>query len=192
MKIQCIAQRDGGSKVDIDGIEYHFEPLADGCHVADIEDTKHQDRFLGLSEGYKLYRGDLEPVGKPTKLRMPVANDQGDLRRQESTVARVLYGSDVHEATYEINGATYQLGDIVSKAFEASNLSPEEWNALEPEDRHARIDIALDDLAEGVEQVAKTVEGDERTALVEAYKAKFGKAPHYRASVETLKAALAE
>ena len=192
MKIACIAHREGGSKVDIDGIEYHFEPLADGAHVADVEDPKHQDRFLSIGEGYKLYRGDLAPVGKPTKLTLPVVNDTADLRHQDSTVAHALYGSSVHDSFYEIGSQTYQLGDVVSKAFDKSGLSAEDWNDLDEADRHAKIDIALDDLAEAAEQ-EPVVEGvDERATLAEAYKAKFGKAPHYKASIATITAALAE
>ena len=192
MKVECIAHREGGSKVDIDGIEYHFEPLSDGAHVAEVELAKHQDRFLSIGEGYKLYRGELSPVGQPTKISLPVVNDQSDLRHQESTIARSLYGSSVHESTYEIGGHTYQLGDVVEKAFAASGLTAEEWNALEEGDRHAKIDIALDDLDAESEGQPEAEPTDERTFLAEVYKAKFGKAPHYRASIDTIKAALAE
>jgi len=190
MKIECIAHRDGGSKVDIDSIEYHFEPLADGCHVADVPDVKHQDRFLSLGEGYRLYRGELAPVGKSVKLSLAVANDPTDIRRQYSKIAAVLYGSDVHEALYTIADQQIQLGEIVSKAFEASGLTPEDWNALEAEDRHARIDIALDDMADALDAAPVADESDERTALVAQYTEKFGKAPHYRLSIEKIKAAI--
>ncbi len=61
MKIQCILPRKGGTRVEIDGIEYHFEPFADGAQVADIESEKHIDRFLSISEGYRLYRGASSP-----------------------------------------------------------------------------------------------------------------------------------
>ena len=195
MKIECIAHRDGGSKIDIDGIEYHFEPLEDGAHVADVEEIKHQDRFLSLGEGFKLYRGDLAPVGVPTKISLPVVNDKGDLRNQSETIARSIHGSSVHETTYEIGGTIVQLGEVVAKAFEASGLTAEEWNALDEGDRHAKIDITLDDMADAAPEEASAAPSDasdERTVLAEAHKAKFGKAPHYRASIDTIKAALAE
>jgi hypothetical protein len=191
MNIECVTHREGGSRVDIDGIEYHFEPLSDGCHVADVEEPKHQDRFLGLSEGYKLYRGELSPVGKPTKIGLPVVNDKADLRRQDSVVARTLHGSFAHESSYEIGGKTYQLGDVVSRAFYSSKLTAEEWNGLEEEDRNAKIDIALDELAEE-EDAGTESKTDDKEALSVEYKAKFGKAPHYRMTAETIKAALAE
>ena len=49
MKIECILKREGGSVVDLGGVEYHFEPLADGAHVADVENEAHIDRFLSIS-----------------------------------------------------------------------------------------------------------------------------------------------
>jgi len=189
MKIECKIIRDGGSKVDIGGIEYHFEPLDDGAHVAEVANPDHADRFLGIADGYKLYRGELSPKGEPRTLTMAVVNDSADVRLSESVNARVLHGSNVHQATYEIGGQTYQLGDIVSKAFQASGLTAEEWNALEADDREAKIDIALDDIADSAE---KTPAADDRAALAEAYKAKFGSAPHYRLSIDKIKAALAE
>ena len=193
MKIECKIIRDGGSKVDLDGIEYHFEPLADGAHVAEIENIKHIDRFLSIGEGYRVYHGTLEPVGQPVKLSLPVVSDRSDLRNSENSTAKTLYGSSVHDASYDINGKTYSLGDVVQQAFAASRLSAEEWNDLEEEDRHAKIDIMLDAMAEQTEAApAADLVLDERATLAAAYKAKFGKAPHYKASVDTLKTSLAE
>lgn len=63
MKISCPVLRDGGSFVELWGVEYHFVPMPDGCHVADVDIPEHQDRFLEI--GYKIYRGEGEEV-KPT------------------------------------------------------------------------------------------------------------------------------
>jgi len=181
MLLQCTAIREGGTKADIDGIEYHFEPLTDGCHVADVVNDQHADRFLSIADSYRVYRGSLSPVGQAVKLERPALANPSTLR---AAPAEILYGSDVHEPSYEINGVTVAIGDVVAKAFVASGLTTAEWNDLEPEDRHAKIDIALDELADA-EPVA-----DERSALVAAYEAKFGKKPHYRAKIETIKAEL--
>lgn len=144
MKIECKLKRNGGSKVDIDGIEYHFEPLNDGAHVADVEDKDHIDRFLAISEGYRVYHGELAPEGKPQTIAAAVGLA---VKPEEKTrEGAFLYGSSDHASQYTIGDATYSLGDIVRKAFEASQLSEDDWNALEEEDRAARIDIVLDDL----------------------------------------------
>ena len=188
MKIQCVLLRDGGTITEIGGISYHFEPLADGAHVAEVTVEDHIDRFLSIAEGYKLYRGDETPKGTPSAVTLPVVSDPTDLRRSDASSVQTLYGSAVHEASYDIGGKTYLLGDVVAKAHAASGLSPEEWNALDDDERHAKIDIALDDLADQVEGAG--VPSDERAALVVQYEAKFGKKPHYRASVEKIKAEL--
>lgn len=56
MLLVCPVIRDGGSKVDLWGTEYHFKPQPDGCHVAEVTNEKHQDRLLEI--GYKIYRGE--------------------------------------------------------------------------------------------------------------------------------------
>lgn len=56
MKLSCPVIREGGSFVELWGTEYHFVPMPDGCHVAEVENPEHQDRFLSI--GYKIYRGE--------------------------------------------------------------------------------------------------------------------------------------
>lgn len=203
MLIQCILKRDGGSKIDLDGIAYHFEPLADGAHVADVAHDVHADRFLAIPEGYKVYRGDLTPAGKPQSIAREAGFSPSPAPAKKS--GGMLYGSSEHQSQYEIGGIVYSLGDVVRKSFEASGLSEDDWNELDESDRASRIDITLDEMADAAEaagakadaqaesegEEGQPAEDDERAALVEAYKAKFGKAPHYRAKIETIKAELA-
>lgn len=200
MLIQCILKRDGGSKIELDGIAYHFEPLADGAHVAEVAHDVHADRFLAIPEGYKVYRGDLTPAGKPQSIAREAGFSPSAAPAKKS--GGMLYGSSEHQSQYEIGGIIYSLGDVVRKSFEASGLSEDDWNELDESDRASRIDITLDDMADAAESTEQkqeaqdedgqpAEESDERAALVEAYKAKFGKAPHYRAKIETIKAELA-
>lgn len=186
MKIECKNIRKGGTKVDLGNIEYHFEPLEDGAHVADVQIAAHIDRFLSIADAYRVYHGKLDPKGKPAEIDgvAPVAVKAAPPVSQPTG----LIGSSVHEAIYQIGSATLTLGEIVAKAHVASGLSVEEWNELEDEDRHAKIDIMLDELAEA----AEGNEDAERDALVEQFKAKFGKAPAANAKIETIKARLAE
>ena len=189
MKIQCILVRAGGTFADIEGTQYHFEPLEDGAHVAEVSSVTHIDRFLGISEGYKVYHGTQTPAGKPTPIQLAVINDKQDVR---AGAKQTLNGSSVHDGSYEINGVTIMLGAVVQAAFAASELTADEWNELEEDDRHAKIDIALDTLAEAEPDAEPVQEADiaSRTELVTAYEAKFGKKPHYRMKVETIKAEL--
>lgn len=101
MKIECILKREGGSKVEIGGTEYHFAPQADGAHVAEVSNNGHVQRFLSITDGYRIYG--------------------------------------------------------------------------EPDDQHGDGDA-----------------DDERLALVAEYEAKFGKKPHHKASVDTIRKQLAE
>ncbi len=188
MKIQCVLLRDGGTKTDLDGMLYHFEPLADGAHVADIENEAHIDRFLAISEGYKIYHGKLAPKGKPQPL------DSVEVKRASTEAAENrtrLNGSEVHLQAYEINGVTYTLNSIVQRAFKASGMTADEWNDMDRDDVHARIDMTLDDLADsaGVDDTADAPETD-MESLVASYVTKFGKKPHHKWTADKIKAAL--
>jgi hypothetical protein len=196
MKIECILKRQDGTKAEVGGIEYHFEPLADGAHVAEVADTAHIDRFLAIPEGYKVYHGSEEPNGKPVQVgklaTVPVS-------APAAPTSAALAGSEVHPPQFEINGKTYTQLEVVQKAFEASGMTSDEWNDLGDDERAAKMDIALDDLADAADgeddqggEDAPVDEADARAQLVAQYEAKFGKKPHYRASIEKIKAELGE
>lgn len=64
--IQCLLRRKGGTKVTFGHNAakqktYHFKPLNDdpeSPHVCQVDDDEHADRFLAITEAYRLYRGD--------------------------------------------------------------------------------------------------------------------------------------
>lgn len=144
MKIQCILERKGGSFIELGGLEYHFEPLEDGAHVAEVENEAHIDRLLSISESFRVYHGKGTPKGKPAVVGAPSAVP-APAKKEESERLR-LYGSDAHPPSFDVAGKTYTQFEIVKIAFAASNMTEDEWNELSPEDRAARIDMALDDL----------------------------------------------
>lgn len=73
--VESIIRREGGTRVTIGKTAYHFKPQADGAHVADVEDARHLSRFLGISEGYRVYDPELvdEPAPAPEAPPAPVA-----------------------------------------------------------------------------------------------------------------------
>lgn len=55
MLIKSKIRREGGSRIDIDGVNYHFKPEGKSPeHVCEVEDKEHIARFLAISEGYEL------------------------------------------------------------------------------------------------------------------------------------------
>lgn len=147
MKIQCILERKGGSRIDLGTMEYHFEPLDDGAHVAEVEIEAHIDRLLSIPESFRVYHGKHEPTGKPTLLGNP-AMDAPPASLEIPAERLRLYGSDAHPPSFDVAGKTYTQFEIVKIAFAVSNMTEDEWNELPAEDRAARIDMALDDLDE--------------------------------------------
>lgn len=174
MKIECKLKRDGGTEAEIDGIVYHFAPLPDGAHVAEVLIERHQDRFLSISEAYRLYRGKEEAAPAPAAVA-------------PADIAIALLGSSQHPATFDIGGKTLQLAEVVALAHIDSGLSAEDWNELSDEARADLIDEQLDKLA------ADAGEPDTELADLRAqYEAKFGKKPHPAMKADSLRAKLAE
>lgn len=189
MHIECVLHRDGGSKIDLGGILYHFAPQPDGAHVSLVENPDHQDRFLSISEGYRLYRGEFKPADASTAIATaaaPVAPRADDGDEQQV----ILLGSDQHDAHYTVHGVDYALGYLVARAQAASCLNPADWNSLSDDGRADLIDEELNKLADA--GAPPTDPEALRAELVEQFKAKFGKAPHHKATVETIRAKLAE
>lgn len=66
MKIECKIRRPGGTHVPMPAaggtIDYHFAPLADGAHVAEVANAEHAARFLSITEGYKRYGAAASPA----------------------------------------------------------------------------------------------------------------------------------
>lgn len=190
MQIECILKRDGGTKADIDEIEYHFAPQPDGAHVAEVEREAHIRRFLNIPEAYRKYGAPLPaaaPVDTPDDTPVLLPQDAGTVVFQGALDAEadsILYGSSSHPASFEIHGTTYSLGDIVAKAHQNSGLTVQEWNDQDEDARADRIDEVLDSLQEAGEADPRDTNGDgtvdsaeERAALVAQYRAKFGKSP---------------
>lgn len=179
MQIESKIKRNGGTHIPMGTVTYHFAPLADGAHVAEVLDEAHQDRFLSISEGFRLYR-----PGQP------------------AAAAEVLLGSSEHPASFSIGGKDYALGDIVALAHKSSGLDATEWNELDESTRADMIDEQLDKLEAAatppappvpVSEVPPPSDADnERVLLAAQYKEKTGRAPHHTWSSEKIREELAK
>lgn len=137
MKIECILKREGGTKAEIGGVEYHFKPDGNGAHVADVKDKAHIARFLSMPEGYAVYDPDEQDQDAGP-------GDQDDQNPAGTGADAGGEGGDQSEPKGDLNGD----GKVDAK--------------------------------------------DERAALSEQYKAKFGKAPHHNMSADNIRKKLAE
>jgi hypothetical protein len=193
MDIECRLRRPGGSKIEIGNTEYHFKPLSDGAHVAAVADEQHQDRLLGIPEAYKLYRGKatgapapVTIVGKPPFVAVkpgPVSNEA------------IAIETAIHPASFDIHGVTYALDDIIVLAQNANGFDATSWQDISDDMRADLIDEELDKLADaGVPTPGEQAEQADPALVAarEKFKTKFGKAPHYRWTVDKIKEQLAD
>lgn len=63
MKIQCLLKREGGTKIELGGTEYHFKLQEDGTHVAEVTEQSHINRLLSIKEAYR--QAGEQPALKP-------------------------------------------------------------------------------------------------------------------------------
>lgn len=149
MKIECVLHREGGTHVELGGIDYHFEPVADGAHVADVKEEAHIDRFLSIPESFKLYHGKAAPKGEPkaaaAKPASAPVNDAG------TQTTAMLAGSEELPPQFEIGERVVTQLEAVQAAFAASGLTSDQWNELGDDERAAKIEIALDEMADAAE-----------------------------------------
>lgn len=198
MKIECKLKREGGTHVDLGKTKYHFAPLADGAHVALVEDEAHQDRFLSIPEAYRLYRGELAaaPISAPGPAKANGTTVIGPAPLPEQPTAQPdaeqFQGVDGYQASYEFGSVGYSIEAIIVKAAKANGLSPKDWNDLSEDGRAGLIDDVLDALAADTNGDGVVDSAEERAALAQQYEAKFGKKPHHNLGVAKLRAALAE
>lgn len=193
MKIECTLHRKGGTVVELPGKTYHFAPQEDGKHVAEVANEAHIERFLAIPEAYRLLRTKAAEAADAT---FAPKGDEGGQEQDFDAIIPLAHAANF-EATYDINGRTYALGEFVERAFADSGLTREDWNDLPDDTRAVKIETTMDAVAEGeitlpVPEVAPvdTPEAEDRAALAAEYKAKFGKLPHAKWTAEKIKAAL--
>lgn len=72
MKIESLLRRKGGTKVTLDGVEYHFKPGPDGREFADVTNPDHIGIFASIREGYRV-AGSETKAPEPTKPAAPAS-----------------------------------------------------------------------------------------------------------------------
>lgn len=189
MDIECKIHRNGGTKTTIETTEYHFAPLPDGAHVAAVDNEAHADRFLSISEAYKLYRGEGK-AEKPTAKVVAPAPAAVDTQIPDHAPPEL---STAHPASFEIGGKTYTATEIAYLAIEKAEITPAAWNELTDDERAEHFDVVLDALADADKDGDGDVdEKDERITLAAKYEAKHGKKPQWNMNIDKLRAAVAE
>lgn len=81
----------------------------------------------------------------------PPPADPGDSGLPQLPEGQTLNSSSVQPAIVKVGGFDVQLGDVVKAAWQKSQLTVEEWNALEDGAREAYIAAEIDVLEQGGE-----------------------------------------
>jgi hypothetical protein len=101
MFIESLLKRQPGTTVILDGVTYFFTPAEasdEAPHICLVEDEDHQDTFLAIPEGYRIYRQkktapavkrsvDPEPVAKTQKSATPAAEPVAKTQKSATPAA---------------------------------------------------------------------------------------------------------
>jgi hypothetical protein len=143
MQVQSKLRREGGTKIEFEGVEYHFTPNEAGDHVAEVNDEAALSRLVNeIPEGYALYGADAgkkvarpqaptqhaHPLNREKAPKQPdtmvIKNGDGeelDLMTLDldaaRTFAKEVMGIDVH--------AKWKVETIRTKIVEATRASGE-------------------------------------------------------------------
>lgn len=213
MLIESKIQRPAGTKVELDGIAYHFRPghpAAEdaSAHVEDVEDDAHIGRFLSITEGFRLYRpgrvagatARREAVPSPASIPLPpsdLVNLDAETRQQvaeEGVAPPMLTGQALLRRQTPDEQAPSGSGPAPSPA--EGGQVPEGHEA--PEDDGDDADQGDEDgegekPAEGEkpEGDAAQLDGLTRDELEARYFDLYGKKPHNRLGDARLRELLA-
>lgn len=170
MMIRCTLIRKGGTVVTIDDEIYHFKPHMDsqGHHVAEVTNTKHIGRLLGITEAYEV--SDL-PSPPQVDAETPVSRPPSviDLM-SNSALAAVNYGATAVDTKDPQGGPDLlhvkadkdKLPEPETKGFTRSML-----NNMAKED-------LLDEFGRGTEMGLKVDRRSKKENLVELIASKLG------------------
>lgn len=71
MRIESLRRRPGGSRITLDGVEYHFLADVDGREFAEVDNTDHAAKLLSIPEGFRaadpVVAEDIPDVEIPTE-----------------------------------------------------------------------------------------------------------------------------
>lgn len=127
MLIECLIKRPGGSHVDLDGTQYHFKPDAADRHTADVMIDAHVDRFLSISDAYRVARAMTAPAAAVGIAKL--APQSGHANTAPQVIAAATLAPQTQDPSHapvssEDNSAT-------DAETEAASVAPEESDDLD-------------------------------------------------------------
>ena len=114
MQIESIIKRKNGTTVTLGDTTYFFNsPIAEGAHVATVENDDHAQHLLSIKEGFRIYRAKESPV-KPAepKAQEEVVEVQAEAPDRDALVEafKARFGKKPHP-----NTSTEKLQSILSQ-----------------------------------------------------------------------------
>lgn len=201
MNIESILKRENGTKVVLDRSEYHFKPnpdiAPDGAHVCPVEDERHIDIFLGITEGYRPYESGQEPAQPRIVAPKPIARKESPILspielseheeaedRARADAEKAEYLAQVERDAVEAAAAQQLLADAAMDSAlrdgdgdedGIETFEPEDTDEEDPDDAGASEGEEGGDAETGLTN--ESLEALTESELSDIYEANVGKAP---------------
>lgn len=167
MQIQAY-RRTERTPVNLFGIDLMFEPNTAGHVVAEVTDERACERLLSISDAYREYLGEGQPVAvtvapAPAPVAVPVVPPGGsdDDANDDTNPDAVLLGSESLPADFTVGEQTITQAQVVELAFARSGMNREEWNLNDEDDREALIEGEVTKLVLAEEQRVQAAQAAE-------------------------------
>lgn len=151
MQIQAY-RRTERTVVNLFGVDILFALNTANHVVAEVEDERACDRLLSISEAYREYLGEGQPIAASVDRAAAPADapvstppatdgeDDGGNDDGDKVFDTVLLGSEDLPPEFAVGEATLTQADVVDRAFARSGMNREEWNLNDQDDREALIE----------------------------------------------------
>jgi hypothetical protein len=124
MIIECTIRRKEGTKIDLFGKAYDFQPNEQGAHVAEVADEQAIERLLSITEAYREY-GVQESVKQEQKdddepTDYLITNDDGsDLDLGKLEKEELIKFAEANEVKIDKRKSRDDLAKIIFEAVTA-------------------------------------------------------------------------
>lgn len=188
--IESIIRRKGGTKVRLNGTEYHFTPDEEGRHVAEVSKNAHIQRFLAVPEGFRLL-DDEEEGEERDGLNGGLQPNEDDDQPSEEEFAEMLSwykeltGNDGEGMTFEQLSEAVEVAEAESRLNDSSDDDAEQEQDQEP-------GVTTEPKADEVPLERQDPATVDEAALRAHFEEVIGEKAHPRMKVENIQARIIE
>lgn len=195
--IESIIRRKGGTKVRLNGTEYHFTPDEEGRHVAEVSKNAHIQRFLAVPEGFRLLDDEDEGEERDGLNGGLQPNEGGDEPSEEEVSEmrgwyKELTGNDGEGMTFEQLSEAVEVAEAESRLNDSANSADDDADSDADPEPEPEPGVTTEPKADEVPLERQDPATVDEAALRAHFEEVIGEKAHPRMKVENIQARIIE